>query len=292
MKQLSVEASQISALTSEGIPLIAEAVLALQTGRSLPDEPSGIARRGLFSKVGKWIKKLVNSIVKAVRDAIKDIECTAFSCITLAGYLFFDVGFLTLNAYKGKATTPDQDYFIGPLHGFFSHDDDVQVYYDAIRPAGFRDVAGVTFGSRIYLRTDSSATDANIPLSQDTAFQRKTKLLLHEFTHVGQYKRFGYDHSAFGLVYLNSYCLAGYDYDRIPFEIEAYQKQEQVNKLLQDVIGTQFMDKWKQNNWKSVFGFPTRTSYHDYTAQNLPGQYYLPFQYGGIPLKCNSANVC
>lgn len=57
MKQLSVEASQISALTSEGIPLITEAVLALQTGASLPDESSDIARRGLFSKIGKWIKK-------------------------------------------------------------------------------------------------------------------------------------------------------------------------------------------------------------------------------------------
>lgn len=57
LKQLSVDASQISALATEGIPLISEAVLALQTGVSLPDDSSDLARRGIFSKIGKWVKK-------------------------------------------------------------------------------------------------------------------------------------------------------------------------------------------------------------------------------------------
>lgn len=83
---------------------------------------------------------------------------------------------------------------------------------------------------------------------------------------------------------------AGYNYENNRFEVEAYQKQEQVNRLLQGVIGTQFFDKWKQNNWVSAFGLPTKTDYNEYTS--LPGQYFLQFQNGGIALICNSANVC
>ncbi|KAI4141949.1 MAG: hypothetical protein LQ341_003366 [Variospora aurantia] len=291
LRQLSVDTNQISALTSEGIPLIVEAITAVQSGLSLPDDSSGIARRGLFSKIGRWIKKVVTFIVQSVRDQLKDIECTLFSMVTLPGYLFSDLGFLTLNAFNGQPTTADQDYFINPLHGSFSHTDDVQVYYGATFAPGFgANVAGVTFGSRIYLRTDSSAISASTPLLQDRAFQQKTKLLLHEFTHVKQYKNLGYFHPTFALAYMKSYCLAGYNYENNRFEVEAYQKQEQVNRLLTGVIGTQFMDKWKQNNWVSAFGLPTNQDYNEYP--NLPGQYFLQFQNGGIQLVCNSANVC
>lgn len=147
-------------------------------------------------------------MVQSVRNTLKDIECTIFSRVTLPGYLFSDLGFLLLNLGDGQATTIDQDFFIRPLHGSLSHDDNVKVFYDATFAPGFgSNVAGVTFGSRIYLRTNSLAIRANTPLLQDGAFQQKTKLLLHEFTHVKQNKDFGYNHAAFGLAYMKSYCL-------------------------------------------------------------------------------------
>ncbi|KAL8904185.1 MAG: hypothetical protein Q9207_003448 [Kuettlingeria erythrocarpa] len=57
LRQLSVEASQVAALASEGVPLVVEAIKALKGGRSIPDRPSDIARREIISGIGHWINK-------------------------------------------------------------------------------------------------------------------------------------------------------------------------------------------------------------------------------------------
>lgn len=57
LRQLGVDASQVVALASEGVPLVVEAITAIQSGKSIPDIPSDIARRELISNIGSWIRK-------------------------------------------------------------------------------------------------------------------------------------------------------------------------------------------------------------------------------------------
>lgn len=177
------------------------------------------------------------------------------------------------------------------------------------------------------MRANRASNIATTPLAQSSAFRATTKTLLHEFTHIKQYKAVGYIDNLFGVRYLYEYCKvrrklstqhlpnfttlhchrssfpmsaivqahgslqAGFDYNEDVLEKEAFVKQEQVNGLLQDVIGTQFFDYWKRNNWAGPFGPPTRTNYIEYPA--LPNQYYLPFQNGGLTLVCDPVTkVC
>ncbi len=58
LKQFNVDAGQIAALAEEGLPLLVEAITAVQSGLSLPDADSELARRGLFSRIGNWLKKV------------------------------------------------------------------------------------------------------------------------------------------------------------------------------------------------------------------------------------------
>lgn len=59
LTQLNVDAAQIPALAAEGIPLLVEAITAVQNGISLPDvADSDLVRRGFFSKIGRWVKKV------------------------------------------------------------------------------------------------------------------------------------------------------------------------------------------------------------------------------------------
>ncbi|KAI4253795.1 MAG: hypothetical protein L6R42_007447 [Xanthoria sp. 1 TBL-2021] len=201
--------------------------------------------------------------------------------------MFADLGFLVLNAGNGEETTADQDFFISALYGT-SHDDDVQVYYGA--NFAFGGAAAVTYGNRIYTSLHRSSRLASNPLRRDRVFQQSTKLLLHELTHVMQYKAFNGSHSALGWAYIKGYCNAGFDYFRNPFEMEAFQKQEQVNKLLEDEVGTQFMDNWKSNFWATTLGLPTRTEY--VWSPNEPSRYFLPFQSGSATLDCNPTSEC
>ncbi|KAL8916285.1 MAG: hypothetical protein Q9208_008596 [Pyrenodesmia sp. 3 TL-2023] len=240
--------------------------------------------------------QVVTAIAATVLAIIQNPLCATFSALTLPGYMLADAGFAKINGVndyppnQGVSTTPDQDYFISPLHGSVSHNDDIRIFYGARFFLGFEKADGVCFGKKIYIRADQSATTATTPLLGDLAFRRKTKLLLHEFTHVKQYRELGYVKEFFGARYLYNYCTAGLDYDENALEKEADAKAEQVNGLLDNDIGTQFFDKWKTNNWAEPFGFPDQKNYTEYPTR--PGQFYLRFQNGGLTLLCNSARQC
>ncbi|KAL8686667.1 MAG: hypothetical protein Q9218_006946, partial [Villophora microphyllina] len=208
LKQFNVATDQISALTKEGLPLLLDAITAVQSGLSLPDDNANLVRRGFFSKIGKFIKKVINAIVKTVEEIVQDIECSIFAALTLPGFMFSNAAFAFLNSnLVWWSTTSDQDYFISPLHGSVSHDDNIQIYYGAAFGPGFGSAAAVTFGRKIYVRADDrSARTADTPLRQDYAFQALTKTLLHEFTHVKQYKAVGYLDNVFGARYLFDFC--------------------------------------------------------------------------------------
>lgn len=55
LRQLSVEAKQIPALTLQGIPLLVQALRAVLSGQPLSDVPSRIARRDSLSAIRQWI---------------------------------------------------------------------------------------------------------------------------------------------------------------------------------------------------------------------------------------------
>ncbi|KAL8652105.1 MAG: hypothetical protein Q9210_002878 [Variospora velana] len=212
--------------------------------------------------------------------------CFIFSALITPGFLFTDLSFLVLNPGNGEPTTADQDYFINPLHGsWISPDDNIRLYYDSSFAPNLGWFVGITFGNRIYLKLDRSAINVNTPLLLDLSFRGRTRLLLHEYTHVKQYRDFNDSQAAFGFAYLKAYCQYHFSYRANPFEDEAFEKQEQVNKLLQDPIGTLFMDKWKLNDWAARIGSPTRTDYE--THPDRPGEYHLRFQRGSITLSCN-----
>lgn len=293
LQQLNVDPAQISALVSEGVPLIVEAITAVQNGLSLPDADLKLVRRGFLSRIGRWIKKVVTAIIQTVIAIIEHPECAIFSAITLPGFMVADVAFSQINGSPGNQgvqTTIDEDYFINPLHGSFSHNDRILIYWGAKFLPLMDAVDAITFGKVIYMRADASAVTANIPLLGDLAFRKNTKNLLHEFTHVQQYRDFGYIDPLFGSKYLFDYCVAGYSYKEDIMEKEAYAKQEEVDALLDDDIGTQFFDKWKIRNYANSFGFPSQKTYRD--NQGGPNNYYLPFDTGGIPLVCNAARQC
>ncbi|KAL9016221.1 MAG: hypothetical protein Q9185_006421 [Variospora sp. 1 TL-2023] len=277
LRQLSVEAKQIPALTLQGIPLLVQALRAVLSGQSLSDVPSRIARRDSLSAIRQWID---------VRLFTRNPVCFIFSALLTPGFLFTDLSFLVLNPGNGEPITADQDYFINPLHGsWISPDDNIRLYYNSIFATVFGLADGITFGNRIYLKLDRSAINVNIPLLSDIGFRQRTRLLLHEYTHVKQYRDFNDSQTAFGFAYLKAFCQYGFSYRANPFEDEAFVKQQQVNKLLQDPLGTQFMDIWKLNNWAARIGSPTRTGYESDPAR--PGEYHLRFQRGSITLNYN-----
>ncbi|KAL8654603.1 MAG: hypothetical protein Q9210_001416 [Variospora velana] len=211
--------------------------------------------------------------------------------MVIPSFMLLDLLTSMLNAANGEATTADQDFFINPLFGSTSHDDGVRVHYNAT--SAFPGFAGITFGNRIYvirLKQYPSSLTADLPLLRDRNFRFTTRLLLHELTHVRQYKAFSNSHSAFAWAYLKGYCNAGFNYARNPFEAEAFEKQKQLDKLLRDQVGSQFMDKWKLNNWAATLGLPTATEY--IRDPDRPGHYSLPFKNGVATLDCNPSGEC
>ncbi|KAL8878007.1 MAG: hypothetical protein Q9198_004095 [Flavoplaca austrocitrina] len=94
-------------------------------------------------------------VSNALKNLLKEVECTLFATLSLPAFLFSDEAILLLNLGHGEATTFDQGFFPTPVHGKFSHELGVQVYYNALFGPGFDDARGVTFSRRIYMRADS-----------------------------------------------------------------------------------------------------------------------------------------
>ncbi|KAL9014682.1 MAG: hypothetical protein Q9173_000654 [Seirophora scorigena] len=269
LQQLKVDPKQIPALTSKGIPLLVEALRAVLSGELLSDAPSHLARRDSLSAIREWIDSVTNNMASSARRLITNTGCFIFSALTIPGFLFADRGFLVLNRGDGEPRTPDQDYFIHPVHDYWLRDhDNVRIYYNAnFAPILNIYADGITFGNRIYMKFDRSANSVITPLLGDHLFQARTALLLHEFVHVEQYRDFKDSHPAFGFAYLKGFCQSGFDYMGNELEREAFVKQRWDDKILKDPVGTQFMDKWKLNDWAASLGFPLIERKHDSRLQ-------------------------
>ncbi|KAL9131073.1 MAG: hypothetical protein Q9217_000896 [Psora testacea] len=156
LKQLGVDSAAIPELVSEGVPLLRDAVLAsIEDQGDHPQDPAVVlARRGLFNNIAKWVKKVVKKAVDVVKGPAIDAGCGVFAAASLSGYLLSADAFAVQNILKNpKATTPDQDFYIYPLHGSISHADGIRIFYNANFPPGFGDADGVTMG-RIQLQEE------------------------------------------------------------------------------------------------------------------------------------------
>jgi hypothetical protein len=232
LEQIGVPHNRIPALVAKATPIFEAGV---KESVCLGGPAGNLSRRGFFDDladlaedVGGAIVDVVEDVGEAIVDGVEDVgeavvdgvtavgraftggllgvltdvSCSFFAAGALPLYLSAAGLFVVQNVGKAhRSTTPDQDFFIFPLHGPISHDDDIRVVYDANFPPTFGGQAGVTMGRNIYVRSR-----ANTIAPSDSGFPLATKLLLHEFAHSKQYRKLGYNLPAFGSQYLFNYC--------------------------------------------------------------------------------------
>lgn len=215
LDQYAIPHDKVKALIDSGVPVLNDALLALLSGGSNSTDLDARLQARIFGleKVVHWVEKAVDEVGDALGDAAKavknavvnaaqDVGCGIFASSTLPGYLLYADLFRVQNAFSTSyPTSQDQDFYIYPLHGPISHNDNIRVYYRANFPPGFGNAAAVTMGRVIYTRESVSSRTYG-----DARFNAATKLLLHEFTHSKQYQALGYNLSLFGLKYLFEYC--------------------------------------------------------------------------------------
>lgn len=223
LDQYAIPHDKVKALADDGVPVLNDALLALLSGNSNGSDPDARLQARIFGleKVVHWVEKAVDEVgdalgdaAKAVKnavvDAAQDVGCGIFASSTLPGYLLYADLFTVQNArLTSYPTSQDQDFYIFPLHGPISHNDNIRVYYKANFPPGFGNAAAVTMGRVIYTRESVSSRT-----SGDARFNAATKLLLHEFTHSKQYQALGYNLRLFGLKYLFEFCKV-----RVPYSL-------------------------------------------------------------------------
>jgi hypothetical protein len=196
-EQIGVDQEKIPKLVERGIPLFEAAVK-----ESLcPTHSGSLARRSIFGDIGGFIEDVGKAIVGGVKDATVDLGCSLFATGALPGYLTVAGLLHVQNIQVPSASTPDQDFFIFPLHGAISHKDGISIFYRANFPPGFGDTLGVTIGRNIYVRQS-----ADTRFLENGGFPSATRILLHEFTHSKQYQGVGYSLAAFGTQYLFNFC--------------------------------------------------------------------------------------
>ena len=105
-------------------------------------------------------------------------------------------------------------------------------------------------------------------------FARVIQTLIHEFTHVEQYRADGYDIATYGYSYLFQWCSHG-GYSASPLEADAIAKQTQMDDiLLFGAPGNDFFQVWKNQYLQPIIGFPLDKDFTtvDDTIRELPFQ--------------------
>lgn len=199
-EQIGVDQKEIPKLVKRGIPLFEAAIK--ESLRHHPSRESSLARRSIFDDIVDFIDDVGKAVVGGVKGAAVGLGCSIFATGALPGYLAV-AGLLHVQNINQtpRPTTPDQDFFVFPLHGAISHNDGISIFYNANLPPGFGDTIGVSIGRNIYLRQS-----ANTRLLENAEFPRATRTVLHEFTHTKQYQAVGYNLARFGTQYLYNFC--------------------------------------------------------------------------------------
>ncbi|PVF95479.1 hypothetical protein CPB86DRAFT_571164 [Serendipita vermifera] len=282
LQQLGVKSKCIPDLVYEGVPLFKSIINDVLNSEVPANETTSLTRRDIFGDVGNFFTNVVNGVVGAaegIANLANEALCEGFAAISVPGYQAAVFGFTFLNLQNPpQATTPDQNFYIHPLHGNI-YKDNILVYYSAKFPIGFEKAIGTTIGRRIYMRAGRSVDGS------DPNFFRVTRTLLHEFAHVKQYRSVGYDLSRFASQYLYNHCKAGFSYDNNIMEIDA---KRQVNELraLFDPVGRQFFSIWKARNLGATLGLPTAKVYSRVSEGEKGITFSLRMQRGRMYITC------
>ncbi|KAI9777235.1 MAG: hypothetical protein M1839_008965 [Geoglossum umbratile] len=271
LKQFNIPPDRIPGLVETGIPIINAGLLSLFSHPSTP--PSRIKRGG---SIGEWIEDLVDAFISS------DEVCAVAVAIALPGYIISAGLWASDNPDEGVPTSLDQDFFLFPIHQSLSHDVGVKVNWDAVNALGFSSDpgTGATYNRNIYLLM------TNQPDGLDPGFAASTRKLLHEMTHVRQYRDLGFNLVTFGTQYLWGWCKAVWSYADNPMEQEAFANEFSMEHLLKGTsftfdgfIGHQFFLAWKLKDLSSTLGLPT-ARVHTVTVSTSPEFAELPFQKG------------
>lgn len=265
LKDVGVPSQDIAAKVLRAAPLFDSALQALLAGQDLQNfSPSGLSKRGIFGDIWDFIVGVGEGI-----------GCSTFATGALPGYLA-SAGLFAAGNSAGSLTTTDQNYFISALLGDL-YKDNLRVIYRAWRPPGFGSADGTTYNKNMYIQHPQR------DFSPISGFKTTMHLVLHEAVHVKQYKNLGYSLTIFGLKYLYDYCANGFSYNKIPFEVEAYAKYDDVNNLLIDYTGQTFFKIWKKQYLLGALGYPNAQTYT--TWQTSPKYIYqLSFEKGYLQL--------
>ncbi|RYC79571.1 hypothetical protein BFJ63_vAg17545 [Fusarium oxysporum f. sp. narcissi] len=277
MLQMNVSSKKMARGLEIGVPAMTKFALGL-FNRTEADQLS--TRNALVPR--GWLDDVVGALAEVF---VGGLFCAPTASGALRAFLHFASLFRAGN-FGSLPITDDQNFFLFPLHGDIATSCPLRVYYNAQRPEGFRSdhVHGTTFNCDIYTYWPFAG------FGDDSAFVETTQLILHEATHSVQFRSLGYRLEVYGWNYLYEGCKC-LGYKCIPYEIEAYRKDNELdNLLLPTRPGRLFFDVWRRRGLKPLLGFPTSKSNTPFTAAMRSE---LSFQQGILELDLSNSNtVC
>jgi hypothetical protein len=197
--------------------------------------------------------------------------------------LYFAAVFSAENNGLSVPVSDDQNFFIYPVHGDIATSGPVRMFYQATRSIFFNtnEVQGTTFNRDVYTAHQIART------GNDPNFVWNIQnILLHELTHVLQYRDDGYNLNTYAIEWLFQLCKDGYPNGPgapgMALEVEAFGNQNAVDDLLQSP-GFEFYQIWSSRNLAygtNGLGFPVQRSFATLIGDPRGTILELWFQYG------------
>jgi hypothetical protein len=155
----------------------------------------------------------------------------------------------------------------------------VRFFYGATRSTLFPQFGrvGITFNRDVY-----TVFPQALGMEDPSFIPLVRHILLHELTHVEQYRAVGYDLSDFGVNYLFHLCEAGGWYNNNQLEEEAVANEDQADSLL-TFTGDQFFQLWSSRHLGGQgvgLGFPIAKTFISDTDVLFGPIMELEFQFG------------
>lgn len=281
LQEFGIDSSEIQALVDEAIPLIHQGVIDAVSGSD--GDVSAKSQEVIVLDIFSWIAKVISKAANIVQSGAANIGCGVWSAaatpvFTGGAYLFEAVN----SNHPGVPTSDDQDFYIFPVHGSLSHDDNISIHYNATFPWPIPvGRVAITWGKDIYV----NSYGANVADRTDVKFEYITRKMLHELTHVQQFKSLGYITPAFGAKYLFQHCMVGFKYLAIPMEIAAKANEAVMDHILRDPIGREFQRLYNDQGLQASLGLPNAKSF---TGPDASWNYQLLLQNGLMTIQCPS----
>lgn len=221
----------------------------------------------------------IRSIWSDIGGFFGDVGCGILAAsVGVPAFLYSAAIFAAENHGASTSLNADQQFFTFPVHGDIANTGPVRMFYQATRAIGFdKDaVKGTTFNRDVYTALPNALNGA------DPVFKYLIKnVILHELSHVLQYKDLGYNLVRFADKYSFEVCKDGYW--NMWLEKQARASQNMVDALLVDNDGWQFYVAWATRNLgfgTYGLGYPTVRTYVRLPADPRGPIIELPFQHG------------